>query len=320
LKQAGWMSVSLLTAGMLALACLAAPAAAERAGGEAMIEVEITAPGMAREIVATRITPAVERQVGGANSLSFMVSWSRAGESRLVLKFKPDTAESAALETVRQQAATALAQLSSAATLRVVRAVAPEQRPTAHIAFLGDRFSLGEVTRAVEPDVREILQQAVGVARIQVFGVRPEIGRIDLDRSRLAAYGVSVADIRAALAAQGVDAAPAQREGDEILFAITNRIEPSKVGDIVVKVVNGVLVRLKDLARVERGVTDDGVIVRYNGEIALLLEVARQPQISEREAARALHDRLPDAVLRLPAGLSHKSGFSCERCVAPVRR
>jgi multidrug efflux pump subunit AcrB len=308
-----WMPIALL-------ALTLGPARSQSGAGEAMIEVEVAATGLPRDTVATRITPAIESRLGAMSGLSFMVSWTRAGESRVVLKFKPGVGESAALEAARQQVAAALAQLSLPASARAVRAIAPEQQPTAYIAFMGDRFSLGDVSRAVEPEVREMLQVVVGVARVRAFGLRPEAGRIHLDRPRLAAYGIGVADIRAALAAMGIEAAPGEPDSDEILFALKSGIEPSRVGDIIVTVVNGVALRLKDLARVERGVTDDGVIVRYNGEIALLLEVARQPKISEREAARALHERLPDAVLRLPAGLSHKSGFSCERCVAPALR
>jgi multidrug efflux pump len=310
----------MILAAILALAwTIASPARAELPFAETMIEVEFTFAGTPLEAVAERLTPVVENNLGAAPGLGFIVSWSRAGQVRLVLKFKPGIGESAALAGVRRQIAQALAQLPPAGGEPAIRAVPPERQPVAYVAFIGDRFSLGDVTRIVEPQVRERLQTAVGVEGIRLYGSRREIGRVRLDRDRLAAYGLSEEAVRAALAQNGIEASPAP-DGDAPGLTLRNRFEPESVGQIVVKTVNGVPVRLRDIAQIERSHMHDGVVVRYDGAIGVLLEVAKRSEIGMAEAARALAAALPETFIRLPGGLSHKTGFSCERCVSAARR
>lgn len=309
-----------ILAAILALAWpMASSARAELPLAETMIEVEFTFAGTPLEAVAERLTPAIENNLGAAGGLGFMVSWSRTSQVRLVLKFKPGTGESAALASARRQIAQALAQLPPASGAPVVRVVPPERQPMAYVAFIGDRFSLGDVTRIVEPQVRERLQTVAGVEEVRIYGSRREIGRVRLDRGRLAAYELSVEAVRAALAQSGVEASPAP-DGDAPSLTLRNRFEPESVGQIVVKTVNGVRVRLRDIAHIERSLTHDGVVVRYDGAIGVLLEVAKRPEIGMAEAARALAAALPDTFIQLPGGLSQKTGFSCERCAAPARR
>ena len=241
-----------LLAAMLGVTWPIASARAEAPLAETMIEVGFTFAGTPLETVAERLTPPIENNLGAANGLGFMVSWSRTGQVQLVLKFKPGVGESAALASVRRQIAQALAQLPPANGEPMVRAVPPERQPIAYVAFIGDRFSLGDITRIVEPQVRERLQTAVGVEGIRVYGSRREIGRVRLDRDRLAAYGLSIEAVRAALAQNGIEASPAP-DGDAPGLTLRNRFEPESVGQIVVKTVNGVPVRLRDIAQIERG-------------------------------------------------------------------
>jgi multidrug efflux pump len=304
-------------AAAMAFAWLTSPAArAEVAVAEPMIEVEFAFAGAARDTVADRLTPLIENDLGGAPDLGFMISWSRAGQSRVVLKFKPGVRESAALERARRQADQALGRLPSGSAPPAIRAIAPERRPIAYMGFIADRFSLADVTRIVEPRVREALQVVVGVEAVRVYGARPEIGRIRLDRARLAAYGVSIEDVRAALRQRGI--AAAGTEPDALTVPATADL--AALGDLVLKVINGAAVRLRDVAQIERAAASDGIVARYDGAVALVVEVTRRPEIGGAEAARALAAQLPGTLMRLPGGLSHKAGFSCERCAAAVRR
>lgn len=297
-------------AAALAFAGLPHGARAEILPAETMIEVAFVFPGAPLEHVADRMTPLVENHLGGADGLGFIVSWSRAGAIRVVLKFKPGVAEAAALAAARRGTAQALAALPGGTAPPAIRSVAPDDQPIALIGFVADRFSLAEVTRIVEPRVREALQTAAGVGAIRVHGARPEIGRLRLDRARLEAYGVSVEDVRAALRRRGIAAADTEPDA----LAVPATADPAALGDLVLKVINGAAVRLRDVAQIERTAATDGIVARYDGAVAVVLEVTRRPEIGGAEAARALAAQLPGTLLRLPAGVSHKAGFSCERC------
>jgi len=310
-----------LAAGLM-LAALPALAAAQPALRETTIAVEIAAPqGTSLETTALRMTPQIERYLGDAERLQFMVSWSRAGRSRIVLKFKPQTSEGAALAAVRQKLAALGAQQPGLGPPDVA-VLAADRQPTAYLAFLSERMSAGEITRVIEPRVRETLQQIVGVARVRVSGARREVGRIHLDRDRLSALGLTVDEIRAALVQSGKETIVEKPDGDEPSLALPQpsdfeRIE--ELGQLTIKVLNGAPVRLRDVARIERGVSSDGVVAHFDGQVALLLEIEKRPEIDTAEAARSVRAHLPGILAQLPGALSHKIGFSCESCVAPRR-
>lgn len=306
------------TALAAALALLAAPPArAELAPAEAMIELAFAFPGAPPEHVAGRIAPPVEDQLGGAAGLGFMVSWSRAGALRVILKFKPGVAESAALAAARRQAAQALAALPGGAAPPAIRAVAPDDQPVLLLGLVADRFSLADVTRIVEPAIRDALQTVPGVEAVRVAGARREIGRIRLDRARLAAHGVSADDVRTALRARGI--APAAGAEPDAL-GVPATADLGALADLVLGIISGAAVRLRDVAQIERAADSDGIVARFDGAPAVVVEVTRRRESDGGEAARALAAQLPGMLLRLPAGLSHKAGFSCEHCVRPTRR
>jgi multidrug efflux pump len=307
-------------AAALAFAGLAHGARAEILPAETMIEVAFAIPGAPLEHVADRVTPLVENHLGGADGLGFMVSWSRAGSLRVVLKFKPGVGEAAALEAARRGISQALAALPGGTAPPALRSVASDVQPIALLGFVADRFSLADVTRIVEPQVRESLQAVAGVEAVSLHGARREVTRVRFDVGRLAAYGVSVGYVRTALLLHGIEALPAPSEGDAPSMTLRDAADPASVADIVVKTVNGVPVRLRDIAQIERAAASDGVVARYDGAVAVVLEVTKRPEFGRAEAARALAAQLPGTLTRLPAGLSHKAGYSCARCAAAVRR
>src|SRR5690606_5453394 len=134
---------------------------------------------------------------------------------------------------------------------RVVKADADSQA-VVRLAVTSDTMSVHDMTVLVEDQIVDAFASIDGVAEVQVFGGRDKIFRVDIDQSRLASLGMTVADIRNALASIAFDT-PAgsltSNTQDLIVRATAPVTEPEHFENIII---NGTA-RLRDVATVTLG-------------------------------------------------------------------
>jgi multidrug efflux pump len=318
--HARWVFVATLAA---LFALTLGPARSQTTLREATIAVEAKLDGVPAEEIARQLAPAVENRVGAVEGLQFMVSLSRAGRVQVLLKFKPGVSAAAATKMVRAQLARLGGELPRGAAEPSLAAIAPEAQAVAYLAFWSDRHSALDITRAVQPSV-EALATIEGVAKVLLHGARPPIIRIALDRPRLAAYGVSRDEIVAALRDNRMTAigefGKRPEDSDLIIWENADRMDIEMLGNTVLKVVAGSLVRLRDVARVGLDGYDFGIVARFNGKRVVLAEVQTQRDTQIGPATLAVYRRARDIAIQLPAGLRLLPGYSCEVCAKTAEK
>jgi multidrug efflux pump len=120
--------------------------------------------------------------------------------------------------------------------------------------------------------------------------------RIWVDRDRLAAYGLTPADIETAIGQQNVERPAGRVESQLREFTVTARTDlntASEFGAIVVKVVNGYPVRLRDVGRINIDAATARSTVRFNGESAVAIGVIRQATANPLTLAQAVREMVP---------------------------
>jgi multidrug efflux pump len=188
----------------------------------------------------------------------------------------------------------------------VISKVEADAQPVLYLAFSSDRHSALEITDFADRFVKDRVQSVTGVAEARIFGERRYAMRIWLDAARLAAYSLTPQDVENALRAQNVEVPAGRIEGRDTEFTVLAETDlrlPDQFGAIVVKQVSGFPVRLRDVARVERGPLEERVSVRFNGKPAVSIGVVKQAVANPLDISKGVRAELPAILEILPQGM-----------------
>ena len=264
-------------------------------------------PGAGPDTMATLVTAPLERQLGQINGIVSMQSSSAVGSSEITLQFDLSRSMEGATQDV--QAAINSAQGVLPTTLPyppTYSRVNPADAPVISIALTSDTLPIDAVADAADTYLQPKLSQITGVGRVAVQGgLKPAI-RVRLDPARLAAYGLSMEDVRTAISAANVSGAKGLFDGPKLSYAVgTNDqlMTPDAYRNLIVAWRTPAAVRLSDVGTVEHGVENDRVAAWYKGKPAVLLDVQRQPGANIVSTVDLVHEELADLQKGLPPGI-----------------
>jgi multidrug efflux pump len=152
-----------------------------------------------------------------------------------------------------------------------------------------------------------------GVARVRIGGRRAYAMRAWLDRTALAARGLSVGDVERALRSENLELPAGAIESDEVVFKARIDRAFKKPEDFAQLVLtqgdDGYLVRLGDVARVELGLVEDRTFFRGNQEPMIGLGIVRQSTSNTIDVANGAKELAAKLNKTLPDGMSIKQSF-----------
>ncbi len=273
---------------------------------EPTITVETTYRGASAEIVESRITTTLEDSLAGIEGIQIISSISRQEKSQITLRFRLSRDADGAANDVRDRVARVRAQLPDTIDEPVVAKVEADAQPIIYLAFSSDRHTPLEITDVADRLVKARLQTLDGVANVMIFGERRFSMRIWLDPVRTAAYGLTPADVEAALTHQNVEIPAGRIESANREFGVVAETDMRSVAqfeNLVIRDVRGYLVRLRDVARVEIGAEDERVNARFNGNPAVALGVIKQSTANPLQVSQQMMQVLPDIQRILPEGM-----------------
>jgi multidrug efflux pump len=272
------------------------------------IQVTTRLPGANPQTMATLVTAPLERQLGQIPSLSSMISSSSFGRSRITLRFDLDRDIDGAAQDV--QAAISAANSTLPRDLPyppVFSKVNPADTPVLTIALTSSTIPIRDVSDLADTLVAQRLAEVVGVGRVSVGGgVKPAV-RVQADVSRLAAYGLTLDNVRTAVAGANTSGPKGSIDGLRQAFSISANDQITSAEayrQVVIASVNGAPVRLRDVAEVVDGLEDTSVSATFQGRPAIVIDVQRQPGANTVETVEALRRAIPEIQRALPAGLS----------------
>ncbi len=299
------LAIAVLLGGALGYAAL--PVSALPQVDFPTIVVNTSYPGAGPDTMSTLVTAPLERQLGQINGISTMQSSSAVGTSEITLQFDLTRSIDGAAQDV--QAAINAAQGILPASLPYppsYNRVNPADAPIMSLAITSDTVAIDQVADAADTLLQPKLSQIDGVGRVVVQGgLKPAI-RVQLDPARLAAYGLSLEDVRSAITAANVSGAKGSFNGPHISYAVgTNDqlVSPEAYRTLILAWRAGAAVRLSDVGTVTHGVENDRVAAWYKGRPAVLLDVQRQPGANIVATVQAVHDELGELTRALPPGL-----------------
>ena len=270
------------------------------------IQVTTQLPGANPETVAALISAPLERQLGQIPALAVMNASSSFGQSQITLQFDLDRDIDAAAQDV--QAAINAANSLLPKTLPyppVYSKVNPADPPVMTLALYSETVAIEKLADFADTLLAQRFAEVSGVGKVSVSGgIKPGV-RIRADIDRLASYRLGLEDLRTAIVAANVAGPKGSLDGDRQSFTIAANDQVTAAAaykDVIVAYRNNAPVFIGDVAEVIEGVENNRVSATYQGRIAIVLDIQRQPGANVVETVARLKRELPRLERALPGG------------------
>jgi multidrug efflux pump len=304
------LSVALLLCGFLGYRAL--PVSALPQVDFPTIQVTTQLPGAAPDTVATLITASLERQFGQIPGLLSMTSQSSEGTSQITLQFDLNRNIDSAAQDVQAAINAAAGTLPTSLPYPPVYAkVNPADAPILTLALTSESVPMDRVSDAADTLLQPKLSEIEGVGKVTVQGgLRPAV-RVRVDPARLAAYGLSMEDVRSAVSAANQNGAKGGFDGARQAFSLganDQLVSPDAYRDLVIAWRNNAPVRLSAVGEVVPGVENDRVAAWFIdadrvSQPAAVLDIQRQPGANIVRTVERLKAALPALERAIPAGI-----------------
>jgi len=269
------------------------------------IQVSARLPGANPETMASSVATPLEVELSSVPGIRLMTSTSALGSTSITLQFVLTKDIDAAAQEVQAAINAATARLpSDLPNLPTWRKVNPSDSPILVLRVQSDYLPLTQVSDLAETVLVRQLSQLDGVAEINIAGQMKPALRIQAAPQRLAAYGLTLADIRTAVQRTSVNQATGALFGDRrvSMLSTNNQIfDPAEYNRLVVALRNGAPVLLGDVAQVSFGPENDYVRAWQNGKPGVSFVIRRQPNANIVETTDRILDALPRLEAMLPA-------------------
>jgi multidrug efflux pump len=267
------------------------------------IQVRTLYPGASPEVMASSVTSPLERQFGQMPGLTQMTSASSSGYSSITLQFSLDLSLDVAEQEVQAAINTAYNLLpTDLPNPPVYSKINPADAPILSLALTSTAMPLTEVQDLADTRLAQKISQITGVGLVEVTGGRRPAVRVNANPTTLAAYNLTLEDVRAAIAAANVNQAKGGFDGpaqSSILGANDQLLTSAAYKPLVVAYRNGRPVRLSDVATVTDGAEDERQAAWVGDKPAVILNIQRQPGAN----VIAVVDRIKAILPRLRASL-----------------
>jgi multidrug efflux pump len=242
--------VAILLAGMVAYFQL--PVSALPQVDYPIIQVTTFYPGASPEVMANTVTAPLERQFGQIPGLQQMTSTSSGGGSVVTLEFSLSESIDIAQQDVQAAINAAYSYLPTDLPNPPVYAkVNPADAPILTLALTSNSLPLSKVEDLADTVLAQKISQLSGVGLVSIAGGQKPAVRIQANPTALAGYGLSLEDIRTALATANVDQAKGAINGPRQAYTIGDNdqlLNGSDYQNVIIAYRNGAPVRLSDVA------------------------------------------------------------------------
>ena len=222
--------------------------------------VQANLPGASPETMASAVATPLEKRLGKIADVSEMTSSSGAGSTRVILQFNLNRDIDGAARDV--QAAINAARVDLPATLRsnpTYRKANPSDQPIMILALTSQSRTAGQIYDSASTIIQQQLSQIKGVGDVEIGGGSLPAVRVELNPLAISRYGLSLEDVRAAIASANANRPKGiVDDGPQRLQIYTND-QSTAAADyrpLIVAYRNGAAVRLQDIADVQDGVED----------------------------------------------------------------
>jgi multidrug efflux pump len=271
------------------------------------IQVVTLYPGASPDVMTSSVTAPLERQFGQMPGLNQMSSVSSAGASVITLQFSLDLSLDVAEQEV-QAAINAGSNLlpTDLPSPPIYSKVNPADAPILTLSISSPTLTLPKVFDLVDTRVAQKISQLPGVGLVSTGGGQRPAVRVQINPRALAANGLSMEDLRMAIAGANVNQAKGSFDGPSRASTIDANDQLKSADEyrnLIVAYKNGAPIRIADIADVVDGAENSRLSAWANDTPAIILNIQRQPGANVIEVVDRIKQLLPQLQATLPSSV-----------------
>lgn len=263
--------------------------------------------GADAELVRGFITAPLERAIAAADGIDYIQSESTQGMSMITARLRMNYDPNKALSEISSKVDQVRNELPPESEVPIINIeTADSQFASAYLSFDSEILDPNEITDYLIRVVQPRLSAIEGIQRAEILGGQTFAMRIWLDSQQMGAYGISPAEVRRALAANNYLAAVGRTKGGLMQVDLTANTDLQSVEefrDLVVREVDGTVIRLRDIANVVLGAENYEAEVTFTGQTAVFMGVWPLPTANVLEVIERVNREMEALQADLPTGL-----------------
>ena len=273
----------------------------------ATINVSASRPGADPETMAATVAAPLERRLGEIAGVNEMTSVSSLGSSRISIQFNLSRSLDGAARDVQAALNAAATDLpSDLPTLPRFKKSNPSAAPILILALTSKTIPPSDLYDAADTVIAQRISQVDGVAEVTVAGAEQPAIRVRVNPTLLSSIGLSVEDVRLAIANANALAPLGIVDGERQAIALESNAQLRTLEDyrkIVIKAANGNVARLSDVATVEQSNRNSRAAAMFNAQPAILLIITKQRDANVIDTVDGIKELLPEIKRWIPPGI-----------------
>ncbi|MGO4004393.1 multidrug efflux RND transporter permease subunit [Pseudomonas fluorescens] len=274
------------------------------------IQVNALLPGASPDTMASSVATPLEVQFSAIPGVTQMTSSSALGSTNLTLQFTLDKSIDTAAQEVQAAINTAAGKLpKDMPTLPTWRKVNPADSPVLILSVSSLQMPGTQLSDYAETLLGRQLSQVDGVGQVNITGQQRPAIRVQASADKLAAIGLTLADIRLAIQQTSLNLAKGALYGESSISTLSTNdqlFHPEEYGQLIVSYKDGAPVHLRDVAKVVNGAEDAYVQAWSGTQPGVNLVIFRQPGANIVETVDRIQAALPSLQAMLPASVEVK--------------
>ena len=271
------------------------------------IQVAAQLPGASPETMASSVATPLEVQFSAIPGVTQMTSSSALGSTNLTLQFSLDKSIDTAAQEVQAAINTAAGKLpKDMPNLPTWRKVNPADSPVLILSINSSLMPGPELSDLVETLLSRQISQIDGVGQVNITGQQRPAIRVQASADKLAAIGLTLADIRLALQQTSLNLAKGALYGESSISTLSTNdqlFHPEDYSQLIVSYKDGAPVHLRDVAKAVNGAEDAYVQAWAGDQPGVNLVIFRQPGANIVETVDRIQAALPELEAMLPASV-----------------
>ena len=271
------------------------------------IQVTGQYPGASPDVMASSVTTPLERQFGQISGLAQMTSVSSFGNASITLQFVLDRDIDAAAQDVQAAMNAANGVLPKMPNPPTYSKVNPADTPILTLQIRSDSLPLEKVNDLADTVIAQKLSEVSGVGLVTIEGNQKPAVRVQINPSAVAAQGLSLEDVRAALVQNNVNAPKGSFDGQRQSYSINANdqiFSAAEFREVIIAYKKGSPVRLRDVGTAVDNVENVRMAGWVDRKAAVILDIQRQPGANIIETANRVKALLPKLRSAIPPSVT----------------
>ena len=272
-----------------------------------IIVVNTTLRGANPDVVDTSITSIIESAINTTPGIEHIQSSSSPGVSVITITFSLDKNIDVAYNEVQAKVSQVLRRLPDDTDPPVIQKVDTNASAVIWLALSGDR-TIQQLNLYANNVLKKKFETINGVGEVTLGGRRDRVVRVNIKPEQMAAYKVSANDLISAFNREHIQLPGGflvSAQSEQLLKLDMEFHNVRELGELIVSTNTGVPIRLKDVATIEDGITDNRQVARYNGKPTVGLGMVKIANANTVDIIKEVERRLEQDIRpNLPPGMN----------------